>query len=54
MIGQQIVRVGVTFNAEWRWFRNDGSVEEGPTTWGYFLVRDSEDKPWRIFDQGVV
>lgn len=50
---QEVVAVPVTFDLNWRPFRSDGSMPEGPTTWGYLLVRDSEHPSWRIFDQGV-
>ncbi len=49
----EVVRVAVTFDLSWRLLRNDGSMNEGPTTWGYLLARDSASSPWRIFDQGV-
>jgi hypothetical protein len=45
--------VTVQFDLDWRWLRSDGSMPEGRTTWGYLLVRDSDDAPWRIFDQGA-
>lgn len=50
---QEVMDVGVTFDLRWRLFHNDGSMEEGPTTWGYTLVRDSARQPWRIADQGT-
>jgi hypothetical protein len=50
---QQVMNVGVTFSLDWRWLRNDASMPEGPTTWGYLLERASDDAPWRIADQGV-
>ena len=31
---------------------SDGSMSEGPTSWGYQLVKDSEGA-WRIFGEGV-
>lgn len=43
----------VTFDLDWRLFRGDGSMDEGPTIWGYFLTRDSASGPWRISDQGM-
>lgn len=51
--GEEVANVPVTFNLKLRLFHNDGSMEEGATTWGYLLVRGSRDVPWRIFDQGV-
>jgi hypothetical protein len=50
---EQVSNVPVTFVLDWRRFHNDGSMDEGPTTWGYLLARDSTDSPWRIFDQGT-
>jgi hypothetical protein len=50
---QEVVAVPVTFDLNWRAFHSDGSMPEGPTTWGYLLVRDSAHPSWRIFDQGV-
>lgn len=29
------------------------SMEDGPTDWGYLLVRERVGAPWRIYDQGV-
>jgi hypothetical protein len=49
----EVANVPVSFNLDWRRFHNDGSMDEGATTWGYLLVRDSTDLRWRIFDQGV-
>ena len=49
----EVANVPVTFDLNWRLFHNDGSMEEDSTMWGYLLVRDSTDSPWRIFDQGV-
>lgn len=50
---QQVVRVPVRFDLDWRWMRSDRSMPEGRTDWGYLLVRDSDAAPWRIFDQGM-
>lgn len=50
---QEVANVPVTFDLSWRPFHDDGSMEQGPTIWGYLLVRDSPDSPWRIFDQGT-
>jgi len=50
---KEVAQVPVNFDLNWRLFHNDGSMDEGATTWGYLLVRDSPDAPWRIFDQGV-
>ena len=52
-VPEEVANVPVTFNLNWRPFHNDGSMDEGATTWGYLLVRDSADSPWRIFDQGT-
>lgn len=50
---EHVEAVQVEFDLDWRWFRSDGSMPEGPTTWGYVLVRDSDTDPWRILGQGV-
>ncbi|MGH8970816.1 MAG: hypothetical protein ACRDV1_12800 [Actinomycetes bacterium] len=50
---QEVMHVSVEFNLQWRWLRDDSSMDEGPTTWGYALVRDGAADPWRIFDQGT-
>jgi hypothetical protein len=50
---REVANVPVTFNLSWRLFHNDGSMAEGPTMWGYRLVRESADSPWRISDQGT-
>lgn len=50
---EEVANVPVDFNLRWRPFHNDGSMNEGATTWGYLLVRDSPASPWRIFDQGT-
>ena len=50
---EEVANVPVTFDLNWRLFHNDGSMDEGATSWGYLLVRDSADSPWRIFDQGT-
>ena len=50
---EEVANVPVAFTLNWRPFHNDGSMDEGATTWGYLLVRDSADSPWRIFDQGT-
>jgi hypothetical protein len=50
---EEVANVPVNFDLNWRLFHNDGSMDEGATTWGYLLVRDSPDSPWRIFDQGT-
>ncbi len=49
---EEVVNVPVTFNLNWRPFHNDGSIGQGATPWGYLLVRQTPDSPWRIFDQG--
>lgn len=51
--GQQVMNVPVTFDLRWRLFHDDGSMPQGPTLWGYLLVRDSAGHPWRIADQGT-
>lgn len=50
---EEVVNVPVTFDLDWRLLGGDGSMEEGPATWGYLLSRTSADEPWRIVDQGV-
>lgn len=50
---EEVANVPVAFNVNWRPLRNDNSMDEGPTTWGYLLVRDSASSPWRIVDQGT-
>ncbi|WP_262848769.1 DUF4829 domain-containing protein [Mumia quercus] len=50
---EELVGVGVTFNLQWRPFRDDGWIEEGRTTWGYTLAREAETHPWRIVDEGT-
>jgi hypothetical protein len=50
---EEVTNVPVTFNLNWRPFHIDGSMDEGSTTWGYLLVREPADSPWRIFDQGT-
>lgn len=49
----EVVYVPVSFNVNWRLFHNDGSMDEGATTWGYLLTHASSNSPWRIFDQGT-
>lgn len=49
----EVANVPVTFDLDWRPFHSDGSMDEGATTWGYLLVRQSAGSPWRIFDQGT-
>lgn len=48
----EVVSVPVTFDLNWRLLHRDPSMEEGPTTWGYLLIR-RPGSPWRIFDQGL-
>lgn len=45
--------VDVTFDLDWRLFHDDGSMPEGPTTWGYGLVRADADAPWRLDVEGT-
>ena len=33
--------------------RREVSMRDGPTTWGYVLVRDAASDPWLIDDQGT-
>ena len=49
---EEVANVPVSFDLSWRPLHDDGSMAEGPTTWGFLLVRDSDGSPWRIFDQG--
>jgi hypothetical protein len=51
--GTEVVNVPVSFELTWRWWHDDGSMSEGPTTWGYRLVRADPQGAWRIVDQGV-
>lgn len=51
--GTEVVRVPVSFELDWRLLHSDGSMDEGPTDWGFLLTRAAPDAPWRIFDQGV-
>ena len=44
--------VAVSFDLAWRPFHDDGSMDEGPTQWGYELLRASRSAPWRITDEG--
>lgn len=48
----EVMNVPVDFDLRWRAFHDDGSLAEGPTPWGYLLVRHNAEQPWRIFDQG--
>jgi hypothetical protein len=50
---EEVANVPVTVNLNWRPFHNDGSMDEGATAWGYLLLRETADSPWRIFDQGT-
>ena len=50
---EEVVYVPVNFDLTWRPLHDDGSMDEGGTTWGYLLVRNSSNAPWRIFDQGM-
>ncbi len=50
--GVEVMNVPVTFDVQWRWLHNDGSMEEGRTEWGYLLERSGPSAPWRIFDDG--
>ena len=33
---------------------SDGGFSDGRQHWGYVLVRNADDEPWRIIDQGAV
>ncbi|WP_395696278.1 DUF4829 domain-containing protein [Nocardioides sp.] len=50
---EEVANVPVSFDLNWRPFHDDVSMPEGATTWGFLLVRESADSPWRIFDQGT-
>lgn len=50
---EEVARVGVRFTLDWRLLHSDVSMPEGPTVWGYLLVRASADAPWRVFEQGT-
>ena len=50
---EEVASVPVSFNLDWRPLHGDGSLQEGPTSWGYLLVRDSLRGPWRIFAEGT-
>lgn len=50
---EEVADVSVSFDLDWRPFHDDVSMEEGPTAWGYLLVRETPDAPWRIFDEGL-
>ncbi len=49
----EVANVPVTFDLSWRLLHDDGSMDEGATTWSYLLVRDADSSPWRIVDQGM-
>ena len=34
--------------------RSYGGFSDGRQQWGYVLVRNAHDEPWRIIDQGAV
>lgn len=50
--GTEVRHVGVQFDVDWGLF-NDGSMEDGPTVWGYWLKRESPSGRWVIFNEGV-
>jgi len=50
---EQVVRVAVEFVVDRRPFHGDPGLEDGRTSWGYLLVRGSDDEPWRIFTEGM-
>jgi hypothetical protein len=52
-VPEEVANVRVTFDLDWRFPYVSGSMDEGATAWGYLLVRDSPESPWRIFDQGT-
>ncbi|MFI6516058.1 DUF4829 domain-containing protein [Spirillospora sp. NPDC050679] len=45
----QVVKVPVTFDLKQE---SEASMPDGPTAWGYLLVRESLTGPWRINDHG--
>ncbi|WP_067485179.1 DUF4829 domain-containing protein [Actinomadura hibisca] len=45
----QVVKVPVTFDLKQK---TEVSMPNGPTAWGYLLVRESLTGPWRINDHG--
>ncbi|MFF4776798.1 DUF4829 domain-containing protein [Microtetraspora fusca] len=47
---REAVNVPVSFTL---WHGDESSMPNGPTTWGYILVRASAGQPWRINDAGV-
>jgi hypothetical protein len=47
---RDVVRVGVTFTLEQK---HVASMDNGPTSWGYVLVRNSDAQPWLIADEGM-
>jgi hypothetical protein len=49
---EEFVSVPVSFDLDWRLLHSDGTMSQGPTSWGYVLFRDGPDHPWLIFDQG--
>jgi hypothetical protein len=49
----QVMRVPVRWSLRWRFVHRDSSLPSGRSTWGFWLSRTSDRKPWRIFDQGT-
>jgi hypothetical protein len=49
----QVMRVPVTWDVKWRFVHRHSALPEGRSTWGFVLSRTSDQKPWRIFDQGT-
>ncbi|TQS30256.1 DUF4829 domain-containing protein [Microbispora sp. KK1-11] len=47
---QEAVNVPVSFTL---WHGDESSMPNGPTVWGYILVRAGAGQPWRINDAGV-
>ena len=49
----QVMRVPVRWDVQWRFVHRHSSLPEGHSTWGFRLSRSSDQRPWRIFDQGT-
>jgi hypothetical protein len=48
----EVMRVPVRWDVKWRFVHRHSSLPEGRSTWGFWVSRSSDQKPWRIFDQG--
>jgi hypothetical protein len=44
------VKIPVTFDLDQK---EEMSMPDGPTDWGYLLGRNATNEPWRIYDEGV-